>query len=398
MLKASSIAAWLVGIGACSSTNFGGPTAQSARAAQPVGNHSVGGNSSGTVPSVDQRGSGLGVAQGADAKSGGQGAAESEVDVSGGSPPGVIAAVGGGLSASGELGVTGNTAILTDGGNLIACPTKNQSILILDFKSGWWAGDGGNFFQKMVGSLQSACNQKVKIEYHHIINSGSGGGQFFPQLNGIQNTMLVVPGGATTNAGTGFGTAFLDATFASYTQIWVLSGSSADPLDLSLSDPFFLQVVQHAQASKAAFFIGAGYGSISHGNAVATALNVPAQFSTQQVEGDILDPTAGVAVASLMGGALLKHHILFTNGANNLPDDMIVGGKSAHGDAIGATGSVTVIATDNHGQASIAVPDPAAVGRKTVLDADMPRYYAIWQNLSPNALQFLRNVIVYLSN
>src|SRR6185312_7796052 len=121
---------------------------------------------------------------------------------------------GGGAGANGMLGTAGNSAILTDSGTLIACPKKNQTILILDFKSGWWAGDGGNFFQKITNSLQGTCTQQVTIEYHHIVTDGGGGGLFFPNLNGIQNTMLVVPGGTPTDGSSDFNSAFRDSTFA----------------------------------------------------------------------------------------------------------------------------------------------------------------------------------------
>src|SRR5687768_14739026 len=40
--------------------------------------------------------------------------------------------------------------LLDADGDLIACPRKAQRLLILDFKSGWWAGDGGRFFEKVL--------------------------------------------------------------------------------------------------------------------------------------------------------------------------------------------------------------------------------------------------------
>lgn len=300
-----------------------------------------------------------------------------------------------------------NTALLGSSGQLLSCPPNSQHILILDFKSGWWAGDGGNFFQQILNALNSSCNGSVSIEYHHIIiNGGNGPGMTgvmnvltgsapSSSSNGISNTMELFPGsGSPTSGGTTLQTAFQDPTFASYTQIWVLSGSSADPEDLPVSNSFFEQVLQAATATKAAFLIGCGYGSISHANAFAQSLGVGANLSTALPEGQILSPTDGIQVASTISSSSLQPSVLFSNGVTNLPDNMVIGGQPANGDAINSQGGVNIIAVDGHGQNTLAVSNQ---GRRVVMDSDLPRYYSIWQNESPTALQLLKNIVVYLS-
>lgn len=300
----------------------------------------------------------------------------------------------GGTDGDEDLGGTGASEIV-ENGELIQCPKKAQRLLILDFKSGWWAGDGGDFFQKVLDGLHVECKSSVTIEYHHLVKGlggiilGAGTG------TGIQNTSLVVPGGNGPQiGGDTFQTAFGDPTWNAYTQVWILSGSHADSMDLHTSDPFFAEVVSHAKAGTQNLFVGAGFGSITHANAVASAVGLGVSFQTAQEEGRILNPMGGVQVKTTLAvGDKLKKHVLFTRGIKAIADDMDVGGEEARGDFLNVTGA-TVIGNDSRNQPVIALPK--LQGRKAVVDAGLQRYYAIW-NDHPDTFQLLKNLIVYLS-
>ena len=305
---------------------------------------------------------------------------------------GDTASGGTGTGATDLGGASGD--LVTDAGELVKCPKNPQKILIMDYKSGWWAGDGGQFFTKIIGGLHDECVGAVSIEYHHLVTSGAslfmgGGGD-------IMNTTLSVPGGKAGMGGSDFGSAFADATFNSYTQIWVLSGANNDPMDIHPGNAFLDQVLSATANSKANVFIGGGYGSIMTGNAFAGSLGLGTIFSTQQEEGRLLAPMAGVGVTSVLKvGAQLKKHVLFTRGIADIADNLVVGGQPAAGDTLSNSGGLEVIATDTQGQPSIAAGTKGT--RKIVLDAGMHRYYATWNDGSAGTLQLLKNIITFLS-
>ena len=283
-------------------------------------------------------------------------------------------------------------------GNLLACPVQNQVILVLDFKSGWWSGDGGDFVDRIISNgLSLPCKATVKLEYHHLILSGSLLGSLFGgQAGSVDNMQLVAPTSPQLTAGSGdFATAILDPTWASYNQIWVLSGSAADPEDLQINHPFFQQVLAKIKASKATFFIGAGYGSISHAVAVAQTLGLGASFSTALPEGNILNAMLGVQILSTISGAAFAgNSVILTSGVTTVADELIVGGEDAHGDNIVDLGGINILATDNHHQITLATSKDSRV----VFDADLPRYYASAVTTPKHdTMHLLQNILVYLA-
>ena len=286
--------------------------------------------------------------------------------------------------------------IVTDHGPLAACPPQNAHILSLDFKSGWWSGDGGDFVNRIVNGLYLHCQGTVALEYHHLVKAKT------PTVVGndssdITNSQLLSPATSISAGQPNFSDAFADPTWNSYTQIWLLSGSSTDGEDVPITDPFFAQVLTHILASKANLFVGVGFGSISHANVLAQQFGLGLAFATRQPQGNVLNPMAGVNLISTISGAQLQSTSpLFSNGIQSLADEVNVAGVLAHGDDITKLTGFTVVATDNLNQNTLAVGTIA--GRKVVFDADMPRYYAAWSNESDDTMQLLKNIVVYLAN
>lgn len=151
--------------------------------------------------------------------------------------------------------------------------TRVRKLLIIDLKSGWFAGDGGDFFESL---LNVRCADKLQISYIHITNSF------------IQSNLDKVPGGAALVPclnGKASKTFSSDAdraacTFQSmtgYDQLWLLSGSEHDNEDISLGGALFANIKQRSLELKnsnrsAGFFFGAGLANTDHGNALFASL------------------------------------------------------------------------------------------------------------------------------
>lgn len=139
------------------------------------------------------------------------------------------------------------------------CPATKQSLLVLDFRCGWWSAAGGAFFSDAAfEALQGKCKASVDVSYHHYVGSGD----------------TTVPGQARP-----------PSDWSTFDQIWVLSGSSDDGSDLPVDSSEFKAIVAKLQASQAALFVGAGDGFISHGSAVSKALALGTNFAASQNAG-----------------------------------------------------------------------------------------------------------------
>lgn len=136
----------------------------------------------------------------------------------------------------------------------------DQNVLILDFKSGWWEGDGGNTFREIIlDEIKShACPGSLAgVEYHHIVQHN-------------------IPA------------RFHDGDFTQYTQVWILSGSLADAADIPLETPQFLGLLDAIIAHKPRLFLGAGFGSVDHVNEVTKRIWGRDGFHADHKTGEIV--------------------------------------------------------------------------------------------------------------
>jgi hypothetical protein len=340
------------------------------------------------------------------------------------------------------------------------CVQTAQKILILDFKSGWWAGDGGRFFQTILEGLTLECDSKVSIEYHHILGGGGfpGGPSGIPggpggipggpggipggpggipggpggipggpggipggpggipggpggipggpggipdglasiDQGGVLNLMMTFPdfNGREDMMPADFATGFRETDWTKYSQIWVLSGSHADPADIKVGHPFFTEILERIGMSGASMLIGAGYGSITHANSVSTKLGIGSRFATDNPEGRILAPMNTTIVTSLKLGAELTTHPVLTSGVAEIGDKVNVAGEEASSDYIMSLKGFMSVAKCG-GKDCIAVNN--AETKKVMLEAGLQRYYSITNNQSPETLKFLRNAIQHLA-
>ena len=215
--------------------------------------------------------------------------------------------------------------------NVCDSDIPNQKVLILDLKSGWFAGDGGDFYK---GVTNLPCGAKISIDYIHATKKVLEGNVF---ENGSAKSILTCESsGRQPVSFDGVGSKIDIRTdslckiqnISTYQQIWLLSGSPSDPDDVSLSSPFFLSFLESLKPwirPSKGLFLGAGIGNTAHANAVAesvggaawTQLLAPGELGET---GDLPNPAAFqrnapkaplVPAATLAKGTFLSSFGLF---------------------------------------------------------------------------------------
>lgn len=279
------------------------------------------------------------------------------------------------------------------------CPKVNQNILILDFKSGWWAGDGGDFFDKILRGISDPCLGSVQIEYHHILQK-SDNKRVFPSNQPIMTSIF---GTGFMSPTPNYSTSFNKQSINNYSQVWILSGSDKDPLDMKINDVFFRSLLNELSQTKVNLFIGAGFGSITHINAIGNTIGIGSIFSTTQIQGQVLNPLVGVQILNyLTVGNELKQHVLFSN-TSKIVDAVKTGGEifgtymNAYSDKIGNSPYIDIIGKDANGNSIIAVTKPE-FPKKVVIDTGLQRFYSIKQQYGQDTLKYLQNIMIYLAN
>ncbi len=282
-------------------------------------------------------------------------------------------ATGTGPSPGTVDGSAGLPSITTTGAVIPPKDCKiQQKILILDFKSGWWAGDGGEFINHVVSRVKDAsCTIQTLTEYHHLLDSN-----FSKQTIDVANA----------------------------TQIWILSGSNSDEEDINTSSPKFRDLAAKVVASKAPLFIGAGYGSISHANYFAQLLygNGKNFFAPGRIEGDFITlvPLFVRSLKSMNSAVFGKG--LMAGITKPLADQMATGDLNpfniATSDRIVFDGAYEQVANCQMGNLSPTKGSFPCVGvtvlgnRKIVLDSGLQRFYSLFNN-DDDMERYLHNIV-----
>lgn len=270
-------------------------------------------------------------------------------------------------------------------GDTNSVPSKNcsdEQILVIDLKSGWWAGDGGETFQSFVRDeieKRSCSGNLIGVEYHHIL-LGS------PELKA--------------------GSKFYKKDFKTYTQVWLLSGALADSLDIRLNEANFQDFLQQVKTHKPRLFLGAGFGSVDHANELARQVLWGTHiFDVEVAHGEILAvKNDNVFVQSY--ATSLSTGNLFAGVSGAIADVVKVGSggyidpvKTAGADEILPLDGVTALAQCVTVDQSRTVPCVGVAtynGFNIVLDSGLPRFYAIQTDHEPTK-QYFRNIVRALS-
>lgn len=289
---------------------------------------------------------------------------------------------GGNGNADGSGGAGGSKDPIFDGGNgAIPTDCSNEQILIIDLKSGWWAGDGGQTFQTFMRDeieKRSCEGGVVSVEYHHILKGSK-------ELKS--------------------GAKFYEKDFKTYTQVWLLSGSLEDDLDIRLEEANFQDLIAQIKSTKPRLFIGAGFGSSDHANELSQkVLWGQDLFKVEIKHGDILTVTSNnVTVQSYV--TPLATGNLFSGLTGPIVDQVKVGGFMSGGDTIagadeiiklsGVTALANCVTVDN--KRTVPCVGVASYGGfNMVLDSGLPRFYGIQTGHEPTK-QYFRNIVRALS-
>ena len=254
-----------------------------------------------------------------------------------------------------------------------ACVAKPQRLLIIDMKSGWWSGDGGDFHDLLLPRIVRDCPQ-VQIEYYFMqyldpamvpgplppgVPIGAVGFlSFYPEKPGVENGGLLVEAN------------FPSRPWNEYHQVWLLSGGDHDPTDVPTSHPFFQNLLAKFRTPASAgspimpgLFLGAGLGHRDHVNHVLTALEQPELFQSHVTE--LTTPRVGDGSAvdvfsrTSIGNGLTAHAIF--EGVASLADRIDIAGTECDTDFFPvANHPFDIVGRNRLGEPSIAVRDTTA--------------------------------------
>lgn len=266
------------------------------------------------------------------------------------------------------------------------CPTTTQKILVIDLKSGWWAGDGGDFGHHLMEAWKAACKGRISFEYRHRTygngNYGGGNGGFGGFGN---NTTVSEP----EDDGK-----FPEDPWDSYSQIWLLSGGEADSVDLRIETRLWKRYEKGISGSNANIFIGGGFGNVYHANALTSALGLGSMFIADREAHEYPTPSAGVhCTRHLFAGENLSEHPLF-DGVDKLVGNLMVGQYEMVSDHLATSSGINIVATNVLDNPVIGVVEKGK--RRMIFDAGLHRSYGILAG-EVGTLRYLQNIAIQLS-
>lgn len=288
------------------------------------------------------------------------------------------------------------------------CVAKPQRLLIIDMKSGWWSGDGGEFHNQLLPRIVKDCTQ-VEIEYYFLqyLDPASVPGppvpglplgavgfvSFYPEKPGVANESLMV----LEN--------FPSRPWNEYQQVWLLSGGDHDPTDWPTDSPAFQNLLAKFRTpastpaqSVPSFFLAAGIGHHDHANRVLRAFDLPELFQSHVTE--LITPLVGdgsqveVFSRSRIGAELTPHAVF--DGVTSIADRVDITGEECDTDFLPAANHpFQIVGRNRLGEPSIALRETGT--RRWLLDAGMTRYYALFHSSERNTYRFLQNTIKWLA-
>jgi hypothetical protein len=286
-----------------------------------------------------------------------------------------------------------------------ACVAKPQRLLIIDMKSGWWSGDGGEFHNVLLPRIVKDCGQ-IEIEYYFLqyLNPALSDG---PPIPGVPLGVVGFVSFYPEKPGITNGNFMVEANFPSrpwndYQQVWLLSGGDHDPTDVPTTDPFFANLLTRfrtpSSSSTPGIFLGAGIGHHDHANHVLRTLELPELFQSHVT--DLVTPRPGdaadVAVFSRARvGSELTTHAVF-EGVASVADRIDISGDECDTDFMPvANNPFQIVGRNRLSEPSIAVRETEA--RRWVLDAGVTRYYSLLDPAERDTYRFLQNTIRWLA-
>lgn len=315
---------------------------------------------------------------------------------------------GGTLNLGGTTGQGGSEDGTLHVPDTLRCAENDQSLLIIDMRSGWWHGDGGDYHTVVLDRLfktadpvtNAPCNN-ISIEYHYFIK-------------GYTNKCIYEPG-ATPQCQSGqlpesltldqF-LSYFDKPFDDLTQVWILSGSQLDSADLEITASFFVDFVDILADHCMPMLLAADDCFIDHGNIISQAMGMGPVFQHTQpycptfVGVNAADAASNTAATVMNAGSNLTNHLLFTDVANIA--DGVQGSYGAMGnptgDSLQPVEGVNVIATSTMNTPQIGEAFVQIAGEKyprpVLLDAGWDRSWTVAGH--EGTATYMRNLVLYM--
>lgn len=250
------------------------------------------------------------------------------------------------------LGIMLTTSLLVTSAQVAEaanCPSKPQTIKVIDLKSGWWQGDGGDTDKYVIDHLKKEC-PNVHVYYQHSLQYGGGFGGGFGQPRPPVSSNEPVD----------------------FDQIWLLSGGEADGADLRTDSAEFVKYLNLMTNSKGNLFIGTGFGNVYHANALTRSLGLGDLILTDRETHEYPSPLSGLTVTSTL--SVNSEHPLL-KGILVLPHVIKIGEFVAPSDRLRATPELQTLVNEDNG--NIVIGELTVNGRKLILDANLARTYLI---------------------
>ncbi|MEJ7734811.1 MAG: hypothetical protein WKG00_37180 [Polyangiaceae bacterium] len=312
-----------------------------------------------------------------------------------------------------SLGGSGTGGDTTDDGTLtlptaLKCAENDQSLLIIDLRSGWWSGDGGDYHTAVLPHLADArdpvtnapCNN-ISIEYHYFISGYTNDCTFTPGA-GLQCMTGPLPESLTLDQFI----AYFHKPFDQFTQVWILSGSQLDGADLNITATFFVDFVDLLADHCMPMLLAADDCFIDHGNIISQAMGMGSVFQHKQpycpqfVGVSASEAPTITAATTMEAGTHLSDHLLFTN-VSSIADGVTSSSYpmgNPTGDSLLAAEGVTTLATSTSNEAQIGEAFVTLAGEKyprpVLLDAGWDRS---WTALGhPGTGAYMQNLVLYM--
>jgi hypothetical protein len=274
----------------------------------------------------------------------------------------------------------------------LACAENDQWILIIDLRSGWWAGDGGDYHTVALDHIYKTPDPddgipcgNINIEYHYFIQ-GYTVECMYEIGQSLECNTESLPGALTYEQFL----AYFNTPFEDLTQVWIMSGSQLDPADLDITATFFVEFVEYIADFCMPMLIAADDCFIDHGNIISQAMGVGSVMQHSQPScpmfigvSSSMAPSITASSEMAIGTHLDSDHVLFTN-VTSIADAVTSGSYvmgNPTGDSLVDSSDVQVIATNTSGDPQIGELfveiDGEDYPRPVILDAGWDRAWAV---------------------
>ena len=295
--------------------------------------------------------------------------------------------------------------------DVLTCSQTKQEILIIDLRSGWWAGDGVDTYTYILPEIMNtpdpATGQpcgNIEVEYHHLLKGTHTKAICKPGTNPTVITdEQLIPVNPTYEE---FKTYFEQDSWNDYTQLWILSGTDQDPEDFPISSDFFTAFLDETSASCIPILLAGDDCFIDGANITGEHIGLGNVFNNEHafdcpyfitMTASMVKTGENLSVSTHIENDNLKDHVLFQD-LTSIADNITVTGGILNSDSIIKGPNIEIIANNNDGKPVIGVGVVQKEGdqypRPFILDSGWDRAWTI--GIDEGTKTYIRNITLYL--